>query len=341
MEDALHHFLLTNHWAYSAIVLIVSILILGKGADLLVDNAVDLSAGLGVPKFVIATTIVSLGTTLPEVAVSVMAAIDGNPGLALGNAVGSIICDTGLIMGICCLIGKIPTNGSNTTKGTWYQIGSAVLLIALTLPWVDFSFDGLRKTGGNLPQWGGYILLVALVAYIFISLRRPSGGSNESSATKSAGIPLQALGILIGKILVAALIVVISSQGLIAAAIVIAENLGIPDSVIAATLIALGTSFPELVTSVAAVLKNHGEIAIGNVVGADVLNALFVAGAAAAITPAGLEAAPQFLLVLFPAMLFILIVFKVGVSMSKDTLPRPFGVILLLIYAAALGLSYI
>ena len=115
----------------------------------------------------------------------------------------------------------------------------------------------------------------------------------------------------------------------------------VPDSIIAATLVAFGTSLPELITAVTAARRGHGDLAIGNVVGADILNVLFVAGAAAAVTPRGLAAGPHFFVVLFPAMLLILVVFRLGVIFSGEHLKRPFGYILLGAYAVYMVVSYL
>jgi len=120
-----------------------------------------------------------------------------------------------------------------------------------------------------------------------------------------------------------------------------ALRMSIPQSVIAATLVAFGTSLPELVTAVTAARRGHGELAVGNVIGADILNVLFVSGAAAAVTPAGLVADPQFFLVLFPMMLFVLIVFRVGVIASGDMLRRSFGYVLLAAYGLYLVAGYL
>ena len=140
--------------------------------------------------------------------------------------------------------------------------------------------------------------------------------------------------------LVAIALVVAASHVLIPAIKEAAERMGVPSGIVAATLVAFGTSLPELVTAVTAALKKHGDLAVGNVIGADILNVLFVAGASAAVTPAGLDASPSFFRVLFPGMLLVLIVFRVGVFVSKDEMKRGFGVVLIVIYVAVMTLSY-
>jgi cation:H+ antiporter len=143
------------------------------------------------------------------------------------------------------------------------------------------------------------------------------------------------------KLVGAVAVVVLSAQVLIPAVTEVATRLSIPESIIAATLVAFGTSLPELVTSITAARRGHGELAVGNIVGADILNVLFVSGAAAAATPGGLHAAPHFFLVLFPAMLFVLAVFRVGIYFSGKEMRRPFGYVLLGAYAVYLLVSYL
>ena len=136
--------------------------------------------------------------------------------------------------------------------------------------------------------------------------------------------------------------VIVSSAVLVAVAAELAGRMNVPPSIIAATLVAFGTSLPELTVVVTATLKGHGELAVGNVIGADVLNVLFVAGGAAAVTPGGLAADPIFFLTHFPAMLFLILVFRVGIRTARHgVLPRAAGVVLLGTYVAVTGLSYL
>ena len=134
--------------------------------------------------------------------------------------------------------------------------------------------------------------------------------------------------------------VVISAHVVIPGVTEAALRVSVPESVIAATLVAFGTSLPELVTAITAARRGQGELAVGNVIGADILNVLFVAGTAAAVTPAGLHAGGNFFTVLFPAMLFILVVFRVGVFASRDVLKRGFGYVLLAAYCIYIVAGY-
>ena len=290
MESLLVEIAQQAHWSLLAIMMVISIMILGKSADIIVDNAVELSSRWGVPKLIIGATIVSLGTTFPEVVVSVLAAVKGQPGLALGNAVGSIICDTGLIMGLGCLMGQIPVTNSVIRKQSWYQLAAGFLLIAAAFPFINPS--SIFKLGSYMEQEWGFIFLAILVGYLLLSINSAKKGETNVEPDfedDGASIP-----VIVSKIVVGLILLALSSQALIANATEVATRLTIPEAVIAATLVAFGTSLPELITVINAVRKNHGEIAIGNVIGADILNVLLVAGASAAVTPGGLLVPPEF-----------------------------------------------
>ncbi len=324
-------------WLFAIIA--VTLYLLGKGADILVDEAVTLSTRWGIPQTLIGATIVSLGTTTPEAAVSVFAAIQGDPDIALGNAVGSIICDTGLILGTAALIAPLPLNRKIVNRQGWLQLGAGFLLVIACLP-----FGSLGTTlseGGRLPQVMGFVFLILLAAYMWQSIRWSRDADSDSTVEAEQHHGESANTVLtVVKLLFGILLVVASSSILIPTVKIVAERVKVPESIIAATLVAFGTSLPEFVTAVTAARRGHGALAVGNVIGADILNVLFVAGAAAAVTGGGLEAPTHFFRLLFPLMLFILIVFRVGIFVSGDRLKRPFGVILIAAYLFVTILSY-
>ena len=310
---------------------------LAKGADLLVEEAVTLSIRWGVPPLLIGATIVSLGTTLPETAVSVAAAIGGRPGLALGNAVGSIICDTGLILGLGAILRPIPLDKTIVNRQGWIQIGSGFLLVLMCLPWSNLG--ATFSDGGLLPQWAGWLFVVLLVIYIWKSIqwaRKGEGPEQEETHEDSART-----GMVFVKLFIGIALVILSSKVLIPTVEETAIRLNVPEAIIAATLVAFGTSLPELVTVITAVLRGHGGLALGNIIGADILNVLFVAGLSASVTPGGLHAEPRFFILLFPAMIFILLVFRVSVWISGAALTRWSGFVLLGTYVAVTALSYL
>lgn len=341
MEAWLHSQFAEMHLALLVGVIAVSLYGLGKAADWLVDEAVELSERSHIPTTIIGATVVSLGTTTPEAAVSVLAAVQGSPGLALGNAVGSVICDTGLILGIACLIAPLRLDRSIVNRQGWIQFAAGVVLVLTCIPWsAPLSAFTL---GGDMPRWMGLVFLAALAAYMFQSIRwaKQDSEAARAKAEEHHHEIHDPLWLTLIKLLAAVAVVVLAAQVLIPAVTEAATRMNVPESIIAATLVAFGTSLPELVTSVTAARRGHGELAVGNVVGADILNVLFVSGAAAAATPGGLTAAPHFFRVLFPAMLFVLLVFRVGIAFSGKEMRRPFGYVLLGAYAVYLLASYL
>jgi cation:H+ antiporter len=321
------------------LIIAAAIYVLARSADLLVDEAVTLSLHWGVPKSMIGATIVSLGTTLPEAAVSVMSAVAGFPGLALGNAVGSIIADTGLILGLAVLLGPVPVDRSVMNRQGWIKIAAGIGIVVAALPYGNL--QGVFTEGGRIPQFVGFLLLACLVLYVWRSIRTSRGVTADSEIIEHAQEEANQSTIWVfGKLIIGIVGVVVSSRILIPTVQETAMRLNIPDAIIAATLVAFGTSLPELVTAVTAVRKGHGEIALGNIIGADILNVLFVTGAAAAVTSGGLKAPPYFFLIGFPTMLVLLAVFRVGLSASQKQLSKGFGILLLALYVAGTVLSY-
>lgn len=304
--------------------ILATLYVLGKGADILVDEAVLLSVKWGIPKMIIGATIVSLGTTLPEVTVSVLSALKGSAGLAMGNAVGSVICNTGLILGTSSLIAPLPFKKNVVSKPNLILCGSAILLILCS---VVFK--------GRVPQYIGFVFLVLLALYLIWTIKsvKTSSSEEEESADSSTLV-------IILKLILGVVLVVLSSKILIPTVQETALRCKIPETVIAATLVAFGTSLPELITGITSAKKGHGDLAIGNVIGANILNNLFVVGASASVTRGGLAVEKNFFYLLYPSMLFMLLVLLLTLKFSKDSLKRGVGLILLLAYLAVTVLSY-
>lgn len=314
--------------------------VLSKGADILVEQAVKLSVSWGVPKMIIGATIVSLGTTLPEATVSVLAAVNGNPDLALGNAIGSIIADTGLIIGLAALIGKLPVDQIIVKRQGRIQIAAGFLLALVSIPI-------FTQGQGNISQWMGGLFIALLIVYIYFSIKwaKTSAINQDSLDTNSIDENTTAdkkssLFVQILKLLGGIFLVIVSSKVLIPSVEITAVRIGIPQSIIAATLVALGTSLPELVTAITAVRKGHGELAVGNIVGADILNVLFVVGSAAAVTSGGLAVPVNFYKLQIPTMLIILVIFRLFSRGKKEQVTKLEGLTLLLIYVIYIVLSY-
>jgi cation:H+ antiporter len=293
------------------VIIVICITMLSLGADWMIDGVVDLAERTGLPKIVIGATVVSLGTTLPEAFVSVMAAYMGNPGLALGNGVGSIIADTGLIFGLTCILAAVPVNRFILNRTGWVQFGAAVLLVLISVGVLLISDSEPR-----LGRWVGFLFLALLAAYLYITYVWAKQGSGVLPEDEVAEHELMSVGrswlLIVGGLT----LVIVGARVLVPSASEIAMRVGVPDDVIAATMVAFGTSLPELMTAIAAVRKGHPEITVGNIVGADVLNVLFVIGAAAAASP--LVIPMNFYYFHFPAMLIILFSFRVFISMNSE-----------------------
>ncbi len=320
---------------------ILLIILLVKGADMLVEQAVNLSIRWGLPKLLIGVTIVSLGTTFPEAAVSVTAAIEGRSDIALGNAVGSIICDTGLILGLAALLSPLPLQREMINRQGWIQFAAALLVVSC-FPFL--SADRTFVDGGRLPQFMGVFFLMLLAAYIWTSvykMKTVTPIDDQLNAVEDLQLSTSPnAGFLWIKLVLGIIMVAGASFYLVPVVQETAMRLHVPDSIISATLVAFGTSLPELVTALTAVRKGCGELAIGNVIGANILNVLFVTGAAASVTSIGLSAPPDFFRISFPAMLFLILLFHLGVQLSGNQMKRPFGAVLLSVYLFVTFFSY-
>lgn len=317
---------------------------LAETADRLVEAASRLAERLGMPTVVVGATIVALGTTMPEFAVSVLAAWSGKPGLALGNAVGSIIADTGLIFGLCALIAPLPASRFILMRQGRVQLGSAVLLAAFC--YASFAIWGQTAVLGRS---AGIVFLLLLFAYMRVSVSwSKSYRADHDADAEAACTPRSTPNTLVSVIsIVAALgVLALASDVLIDAVTVLAVRVGVPQVVIAATLVAFGTSLPELIVGVTAVRKGQLDLVVGNVIGADILNVLFVIGASALAVPLPMidpSAHPPeiFLVVHLPTMLVVLGVFRMLThwAVGRGKFSRWSGLSLVIIYLAYIAVQ--
>ncbi len=336
---------LAEHWEWMLWAMMAGAIgLLVFGADRAVTAAVRLAAVLGMSKVIIGATVVSLGTTSPEAFTSVTAAFQGKPGLALGNGIGSIICDTGLIFGLCCCIKALPLDRFVLSRHGWLQLGSGALLTTVILLLVLL---GGGLAGFEIPRWIGFVLVALLAGYMYLSVRWAKGEPRLVPAearieqVKTPRAPVRSRGrSSVWNLLVLAFglaLVILGSNVLVGSATVICKKYHVPQSVLAATLVAFGTSLPELVTAIASLVKGHADLLVGNIVGADILNVLFVVGASAAATPlkiSGKKEVSCLLFILLPAMMLVLILLRTFIFLSRDRFRRWQGVVLLAVYAA-------
>ena len=310
-----------------------SLFVLSKGADFLIDGVVSLARRTGIPRIIIGATIVSLGTTAPEAFVSVMAAWMGDPGLALGNGVGSIIADTGLIFGLSCVLVPMPMNRFVLNRTGWVQVGSATLLVVISV--ISLSTG---EAGPVLGRGIGFLFLLLLCGYLFATYlwaKQGLAGIGEEEDTSQIIGLIRTWFMIVGGLVA----VIVGARVLIPCAVEIAQRLGVPEDVVAATMVAFGTSLPELMTAISAIRKGHPEITVGNIVGADVLNCLFVIGGAAVARP--LSIPRNFYTFHFPAMMIILYSFRGFIFMNRSGRFRRWqGVWLLGIYLFYVIIQY-
>lgn len=309
----------------TVILFMVGLVLICLGGDRLVDAAVAIARKLGIPQIVVGATIVSLGTTLPEILVSTTAAFDGSAAIAAGNAFGSIICNTALIAGLTQTIR--PSKKVEFSSLAWRSIFFFGALIVMNV---------VGYVTGAFGRPLGIVLLLLFILYAYMNVIRSSAEGSEEDGDEdysAVSVPKQLL-ILV----VCAAFLFVGANLLVDNGILIAEALGIPERVIAVTFIALGTSLPELMTSVMSLIKGYGNVGLGNVLGANILNMLLVIGIPAVVQGIPLErsvvAVDMPLAGLVMGILFIPILIR-----KKSS--RVQGIILLGIYAAYCVMSFI
>ena len=295
------------------LLLVIGFVMLIKGADWFVDGAAGIAARFGIPQLVIGLTIVSMGTSAPEAAVSITAATSGNAGITIGNIVGSNILNVLLILGLTAVITTVAVQKSTVKLEMPFM---HVITIVLAV---------LGFTGGEIVLWEGVVLWVLFLVYLGYLFRMAKNGTDEEEEEELQPLWKQLLMLVVGIVLI-----VFGSDLTVDNATVIAETLGMDDRLIGLTIVAFGTSLPELVTSVTAARKGKADIAIGNIVGSNVFNILFVVGTTALITPVAFKMG--FLIDLAVALAAGLILWF-GV-MKDQKLKRPVGIVMLAVYAA-------
>jgi len=312
---------------------ILGLICLIKGGDWFVDGAVSLAHRLNLPEILIGATVVSIGTTLPEVMVSATSAATGHGDLAYGNAIGSIICNTALIAALTMAIRPAAVKKKDLiVPSVGFFLAAAVYCIV----------SYLTKT---FTRMTGIILLVMFVVYMLISIKQSFGGHKNAGTAEIQGTDSKESGkeempvwkMVLFLVLGAALIAV-GARLLVDNGTKIAEALGVPESVIALTFVALGTSLPELVTAITSLAKGHGALSVGNIIGANLFNLVLVSGISIVIQPFDLPSSKLLFgqnasLVLDLPLMVIVMLILVLPALLKEKLYRWQGIVLLVIYA--------
>lgn len=302
--------------------IIVGFVLLIKGADFLVDGASNVAKKFHIPEIIIGLTIVSIGTSMPELFVSITSAIQGYPDMAVGNVIGSNLCNLLLILGLSTIIQSIE-----------FKRETRLIEIPMTLA-VTFVLFVICNIGANITRIEGMILVLLFI--LFIGYTIYMGKKGESFEKKDTLVEVQTeektsmvkaiLWILLGIIGLK-----IGGDLTVNHSVIIAQALGISEKVISLTIIAIGTSLPELVTSVTAAIKGNSDIAIGNILGSNIFNILLILGVSAVITPItySISYNNQILVLIVGTVLLALFPF-IG---AKNKMTRSNGVAYLIIYA--------
>ncbi|SDG79471.1 calcium/sodium antiporter [Alloyangia pacifica] len=307
-------------FVYAALGLVILLL----AGDALVKGAVNLSLRMGIPALIVSLTIVAFGTSAPELLISIQAALDGVPGIALGNVVGSNTANVLLVLGIPALITVIHSSTHDTRKSYLIMLGATLLFIALAFRGV---FDWIA----------GLVMLAVMAAILWDSVRdalchRKNGkeACEVEELEEPEGADPDMPGWKIALFLVLGLVgLPVGASLLIDSATEIAEMFGVPDTVIGLTLVALGTSLPELATTVMAAIRKQADVALGNVIGSNVFNLLAIIGVASLIKPMPVD--PQFLSFDLWVMLAASLILVPFVFLGRD-IGRIWGVILSALY---------
>ncbi|WP_417539973.1 calcium/sodium antiporter [Marinobacter sp.] len=308
--------------------IILGLVLLVWSADKFVEGAAATAKHLGMPALLIGMVIIGFGTSAPELAVSAMAASDGNPGLALGNGYGSNITNIALIVGLTALIAPIAVHSQVIRK-------ELPLLVVLTL------IAGAQLLDGELSRLDGWVLLAVFAAVMGWSIYQGYQGKEDPLAegvdSELVTHPMPMKNAVIW-LVVGLILLVVSSRMLVWGAVSIAQALGISDLVIGLTIVAIGTSLPELASAIAAVKKNEHDLILGNILGSGIFNTLAVVGLAAAIQPLSVD--PEVLYRDWTLMLGLtvaLLVMGFGFTGWRKLISRVDGALLLTAYVAYTG----
>lgn len=312
---------------------VLGLILLIKGGDWFVDGATGVAHRFHVPELLIGATVVSIGTTLPEVMVSATSALGGHGEIAYGNAIGSIICNTALIsaLTIACRPSNVDRRAFRTPVLFFFVAAAFYLLNA-------YAF-------GRFSRISGIVLLAMFAVYMVMTVRQalkvPQQETTGADADSAQPLWKDLLLLAVGAALIAWGANLLVDNGTL-----IAQGLGVPESVIALTFVALGTSLPELVTAITSLVKGHGALSLGNIIGANLFNLVLVTGVSSTLAPfsipqsktlAGMNAS---LLIDLPLMVLVMLVLTVP-ALMRGKLSRWQGVTLLLVYAAFCAFQFV
>ena len=310
---------------------ILGLVLLIKGGDWFVDGSTDIARRFHIPEIIVGATVVSIGTTLPEVMVSATGALNGQGAMAYGNAIGSIICNTALIAAITISVKPGPVDAKSLKMPVIFFFLSAILYAAVAY------------TSGDFTRPLGFVLLAIFFIYMYLTIRAGFKNPNpqEEEEAKEEDPLWKALVMLIG----GAALIAVGAHLLVDNGTLIAQALGVPESVIALTFVALGTSLPELVTAITSLIKGHGSLSLGNIIGANIFNLVLVSGVSVTLAPFHIPEAAQIMghnasLVLDIPVMFTVMALMTLPAIFRKKLSRFQGIALLCIYAAFVVIQF-
>lgn len=315
----------------------VGLLLLIKGGDWFVDGAVGIAHRFHVPELLIGATVVSIGTTLPEVMVSAGSAVSGHPEIAYGNAIGSVICNTALIAAITLAI-----RPGKATRNT-LKLPVAFFFIAAVF------YAGISYTTGRFSRFSGILLLVLFLAYMALTvlqMKKTTAPTLEAEEqTDEAPEKERKLWLNIVLLVIGAAAIAFGADLLVDNGTLIAEMLGVPESVIALTFVALGTSLPELITAITSLIKGYSSLSLGNIIGANLFNLVLVSGLSITLKPFDVPQSSVFLghqasLILDIPLMFAVMLILTVPALWKEKLRRWQGILLLALYAGFCAIQF-
>ncbi|MDR2546851.1 MAG: calcium/sodium antiporter [Lachnospiraceae bacterium] len=297
--------------------LLIGFTMLIKGADVFVNASIGIAKKLNVSPAIIALTIVAMGTSAPEGVISITASAQGVSALAIGNVVGSNLFNLMFVIGLCAMIRAMPFKAKEISKDFWMSIIATAMLLALML---------IGRT--YIPRWGGGLLLLCFLIYIVTLIRKAKKDQEANEAPPEEADKPRPFPLIITFALLGFALIIFGGQLTVDSATKIAVSLGVTERIIGMTIVAVGTSLPEMVTSLVACKKGENEFAIGNIVGSNIFNIMLVLGIAGLITPLEIDSAyiydATFLLIGSTAALIFFY--------TNKRLARREGLIIVLIY---------
>jgi cation:H+ antiporter len=303
-------------------VFLVGIILVVKGGDWFVDAAGWIARAANIPPFIIGATIVSFATTLPELIVSVMASMAGKNDMAVGNAIGSVTANTGLIMAVAFIFMTVITPRKGYLKQCLILVAAAVLLWA-------------GSSSGSVQPWACAVLFALFLLFMILSvLDAKKAPAAQEAMEKSPRLFAGNIGMFI----LGAAFIVLGSQFLINGGSRIAEMLGVPERVIAVTMVAIGTSLPELVTTITAIRKGESHLSVGNIIGANIIDLALILPVCSLVSGGSFTVSQQCLSIDFPACILVTIL-AVLPLMMREKASKLQGVLMLLFYAAYLFIT--